>query len=95
MIFGIYVVLYGNHVPPSPPCPSHRSSDPSATDVRGLIFTSARRTKPKTRISCMLMNFSAHFDTNSNISPIHNIKVIVNWIVNYRRKFPKQDIHIC
>lgn len=29
----------------------------------------------------MLINFSAHFDTNSHISPVHDIKVVVNQIL--------------
>lgn len=50
--------------------------------VKVLVFTSARRKKSKKNsASHMLMNFSAHFDTNSNISPAHDIKVIVNGIL--------------
>lgn len=37
--------------------------------------------KKKKCTSHILINFSAHFDTNSHISPVHDIKVVVNQIL--------------
>ena len=69
--------MCSTRIPPSPP--SGKSSGPTATGVRVLIFTSARRKQAKTCTFHMLMNFSTQFDTN--ISPVHDIKVVVNGIL--------------
>lgn len=35
----------------------------------------------KKSMSHVLINFSAHFDANCNISPVHDIKAVVNGIL--------------